>query len=271
MPATGSKTHIPQNLSIRLRADGFCFFVCNPHDSSLVRCERFDVGADEDMGERLQTELGRPEYFNHNIDQVFVLSTENITHIPLEEFRRESSEAMYELTFNHPDMEKIHVSYNILPHLETVELYSIPREVEHAILQYYPTARFFGAHAMLMERLLRLDNEKTDGIRLFFIYPDGDNLTVFHFDNGRLRMSNTFTAHNAPDALYFILYAWKTLGLDAERDHCLLLGQTQWLKELPNYVANIIRINPSMLFPNIPLTKEKDVPLDTAALLLNRL
>ena len=99
MPATGNKSYHPLSLSIRLHADGFSFFVCDPQTSSLVRGEHFRRSADVPLAQQLQQELCRPDYFNRQIDQTYVLICTPSTRGPLEEFRRDEAAALYGLTF----------------------------------------------------------------------------------------------------------------------------------------------------------------------------
>lgn len=282
MPATGNNHHIGLTLSIRLSADGFCFYVCNPQDNSLIRSERFVVKPDESWSERLQQELGRQEYFNRNIDQVFVLTCSPSTRVPVEAFRREEAQALYELAFALPDVAQYHIVYNILPHLEVVELYRIRRDVEDTILQFYPTARFFGTNAMLQERLLHIDEESDQAGRCLYLCLLPEQLSLFHFQDGNLVYANNYPTASISDELYLILYAWKTLGLNAETDRLITFSDempsrfitsrtSRLVKSLSDYIAHIDSITPAVLFPRIPLAHEKALPVDLLALLLNRL
>lgn len=282
MPATGNNHHITLTLSIRLSADGFCFIVCNPQDNSLIRMERFAVKAGESMSDRLLHELSKPEYFNHSIDQVFVLSSSPSTRIPIEEFRREEAQMLYELTFSNLDFSRIHVTYNILPRLEAVELYSIPRDIEDIIVQFYPTARYFGTNAMLLERLLHLEEESTSKDKRLYLCTLPEHLALFHFRDGALQYANTFKVGTVNDAVYMILYTWNTLKLNAEADHLItftnempsthsISNTSRLTKVLSDYIAHVETLTPAQLFPRIPIAHEKEIPVDLLALLLNRL
>lgn len=234
------------------------------------------------MAERIMHELSKPEYFNRNIDQVFVLSCSPSTRVPIEEFKREEAQALYELTFSLPDMERRHVVYNILPRLEAVELYSIRRDIEDAILQFYPTARFFGTNAMLQERLLHIEEETEQaGQRLYLCFLP-EHLSLFLFQDGRLCYANNFPKSSINDALYMILYVWRTLGLSPDTDQLITFSSelpskfissntSRLVQMLSDYIAHIEFLTPARLFPRIPLAHELDIPVDLLSLLLNRL
>lgn len=276
MQATGNKSYRPLTLSIRLFADGFSFFVCDPQSSSLVRGEHFTL-ADESLADRLKRELGRGDYYNRQIDQVYVLVCSPSLHVPLEEFHRDEAAAFYAFSFADRDMSRLRVAYTIQPELESVEVYAIDRDVEETILQYYPTARFFAAQAMIMERLMRYEQDADSHHRRLFVTLATDAMQVVAFKDGRLHFANSFECTVDADRQYFALNVWQMLGYDAEQDHLLLVSDlpTDQLSALPAafalYVRHIDRLASSSLFSRVPLAREKEVPIDLKALLLNRL
>lgn len=303
MPATGNKSFRPLSLSIRLRADGFSFFVCDVQSAALVRGEHFTVAktaadgeaiATPSLADRLLQALSQKEYFNPQIDQVYVLADAPFAHVPLEHFRRDEASALYGISVDMDENRPQRVGYNILPVLEVAVLYAIPSDVEETILQFYPTARFFAAEAMLLERLaahapqLAVNTDADRPLPLFVgVSENGINgettLGIYHFadtqpsrDTATLNFANTFRISSSADALYFILNVWQSLGLNGNTDELLLLGHKSALIEelrasLSEYVATVRQLEANSLFPNISLAREQEVPLDLMALLLNRL
>ena len=276
MPATGNKSYHPLSLSIRLRADGFSFFVCDLQTSSLIRGEHFLQSDNLSLADQLSRELSRPDYFNRQIDQCFVLVSTPSTRVPLEEFRREDATALYEFTFASTGKDFHRVAYNILPQLECAELFAIPTEIEETILQFYPTARFFASRAILMERLMLLEEDQPQDSARLYLCPEPEGFSLFAFDGRRLRFANTFQSAAVPDALYFILNVWKSLGLDALKDRLKIVAHEDGYDEelridLAEYLLAIDILTPDDIFSRVPLTREKQVPLDLMALLLNRI
>lgn len=276
MPATGNKSYHPLSLSIRLRADGFSFFVCDLQTSSLIRGEHFRLADSLSLAEQLTQELTRPDYFNRQIDQCFVLVCTPSTRVPLEEFHREEAAALYALAFDQGNAAEQRVAYNILPQLESAEIYAIPADVEEAVLQFYPTARFFASRAILMERLLLLEEDQPEQQRRLYVCSETDAYSLYAFDGRRLRYANTFQIASVPDALYFILNVWKQLELDQQKDSLKLLASQDENNEelrqaLSEYLLYIEALSPADIFPRVPLAREKQVPVDLMALLLNRI
>lgn len=301
MPATGNNSYRPLSLSIRLRADGFSFFVCDLQSAALVRGEHFppqqtgqaESASAASVAARLVEALSRTEYCNSQIAQAYVLVDGPFTYVPLEHFRRDEASALHLLCIHDADARTTRVGYNILPMLEVAVLYALPVDVEEAILQFYPTARFFAAEAMLLERLAShaplLATSYAAGRRLpLFVHvcdttSTAATIAVCHFAEGQpprdsacLRMANTFVCATAADALYFVLNVWQSLGLDGASDDLLLLGHDSPLlselrQSLSEYVLSVRQVRADTLFPNLSLAREAEVPLDLMALLLNRL
>ena len=244
--------------------------------SSLIRGEHFRLADSLSLAEQLTQELTRPDYFNRQIDQCFVLVCTPSTRVPLEEFHREEAAALYALAFDQGNAAEQRVAYNILPQLESAEIYAIPADVEEAVLQFYPTARFFASRAILMERLLLLEEDQPEQQRRLYVCSETDGYSLYAFDGRRLRYANTFQIASVPDALYFILNVWKQLELDQQKDSLKLLASQDENNEelrqaLSEYLLNIEALSPADIFPRVPLAREKQVPVDLMALLLNRI
>lgn len=277
MPATGNKPFTPLSLSIRLRADGFSFFVCDVQTGTLIEGEHFSLSEEQPLAEQLLRQLARPEYFNRQIDQAYVLVCTPSTHVPLEAFRRDEATQLYDFTFPKALTTSHRVAYTILPELESVELFAIDRDVEEAVLQYYPTARFFASRAMLSERLRRYaDDSYADGRQLFCCLSDG-GVDVMQFADGRLRYANNFGEHQPSNIQYYVLNVWQMLAMSAEADTLVVVAEESFpgLKDIRHgfglYLRNVEVVAPASLFPNVALARERNMPLDLKALLLNRL
>jgi hypothetical protein len=84
--------------------------------------------------------------------------------------------------------------------------------------------------------------------------------------NKQLVMANSYPLKAADDAVYYALHAWKTFGLDQQRDELFLVGdlpdKDELLATLRKYVQVVCVINPSASFNRAPLTQIKGIPFD---------
>lgn len=237
MQVTGNKSLHPYSLSIRISADGFSFLIRRSAQGEIIQRDNFLVDTPDEMGAAMRRALMRPKLMERNFQHVTVEVDGPCTRIPLDEFRREELSTLYQLTFSSLDMAHRRIHYEILSMLEVAELFSLPLEVEDAILQVYPDARITGLYGHVMQQWCALDRKSPAGL---YAYLGGEQMLLFSFSSGQLRFANTYATSSAADRLYFLLYVWKTLELSQESDRCVLLGEDDELQAmLAKYVRNI--------------------------------
>lgn len=84
---------------------------------------------------------------------------------------------------------------------------------------------------------------RNDGKRRLFATFHDRMLDICSFEQHRIRFANTFEAQHAHDALYYILFVWKQLGMNQEEDVLYISGEmphADWLKtRLMAYIRSI--------------------------------
>ncbi|MEE0054355.1 MAG: DUF3822 family protein, partial [Prevotella sp.] len=76
------------------------------------------------------------------------------------------------------------------------------------------------------------------------------------------------------DAIYFILYVWKLLGMDQKKDELHVVGDVpdkDWfIHNTKLYIQKTYLLNPAAEFNRAPLTEIKNIPFDLQALYLSK-
>ena len=107
-----------------------------------------------------------------------------------------------------------------------------------------------------------------------FIRECFKKLDLFCFDKNRFKFFNSFNAAHAKDALYFILYVWKQMGLDQMQDELHVSGEVpdkDWfLYNSKLYIRKTFLLNPAAEFNRAPITEIKGMPFDLLALYLSK-
>ena len=140
--------------------------------------------------------------------------------VPLECFRKEEAHALYRLTYAQEKTGKTY--YNILPHLEIAQIFTVDHEVERILNQHFPGIRFYHSHTMILEKLWLLAQQDK---RQLYAYFDEKEVFVFGYRAQQLCYANTFPADVADNAVYFILSVWKDLKTGLE---CSLRSGHVW-------------------------------------------
>ena len=76
-----------------------------------------------------------------------------------------------------------------------------------------------------------------------------DAVDVYGYERGRLLLANSFECRTTPDRIYYLLYIWKQLGFEQERDELHLTGDLNdkelLLPELRKFIRQVFIMNPA--------------------------
>ena len=180
-----------------------------------------------------------PRIAGRHYERVVLYSTSPSTRVPLDEFRREDMLAVYRLTFAGMSPRPEDMCFQVLPSLDVVEIFSLQSSVEETLKSHYPSAMVQGLYGTMLSQVAEMQQGSTLSVSTHAIMVDG-GVMIAVLRKGRLHFANVFRAAGNADKLYFILYVWKTLSLDAWHDSCTLYGADEDLyEELCQYLAHV--------------------------------
>ncbi len=233
-------------LSIRLSTDGFSFSVFNPLGDGELSV--FDRKVDESLSftANLKQTFRETEWLNHPFRQVNALiASKRFTFIPLEFFEDEQAEIIF--YHNHPKQENEIVQYNILQKNNVVVLFGTDKSTYTYLREQYPGVKFYSQVSPFIEFFSvksRLGNS-----RKMYAHLQRKSMELFAYERGRLLLANAFECKTTPDRIYYLLYVWKQLGYEQERDELHLTGnlhdKEQLLPELRKFIRQVFIMNPA--------------------------
>ena len=189
--------------------------------------------------------------------------------VPIEQFEESEMEATYNYSFPVKDEKRI-ILYNVLPNLKAVCLFAINKDLHGVITDRFDEVQFIQAMQPVWQHLHQ--RSFTGHRSKLYAYFHGKSLSIFSFQQNRFKFCNTFEATHTNDALYFLLYVWKQLRLEAEHDELHIVGdfpeKDELIKELKRYLQNAYIINPEADFLQAPATKVEGLPYDLMTLLV---
>lgn len=160
------------------------------------------------------------EWLNHPFRQVNVLiASKRFTFIPLEFFEDEQAEIIF--YHNHPRQENEIVQYNILQKnnesccSEQTKARTLSFANNIPVSPYPKSASFIEFFSVKS----RLGNS-----RKMYAHLQRRSMELFAYERGRLLLANAFECKTTPDRIYYLLYVWKQLGFEQERDELHLTG-----------------------------------------------
>lgn len=233
-------------LSIRLSTDGFSFSVFNPLDEKGPSCEDYAIDEELPLTVNLKKAFGQKAWLQRPFRRVNVLvADKRFTLMPLEFFKEELVETVF--YHNHPRHNNETVLYNIRKRNNLAILFSLDQSVYSFLRQQYPNVYFYSQASPLSDFFAsksRLGNSCK-----MYVHLRREALDVFCFEYGRLMLGNSLQCSVTADRLYYLLYLWKTLGFDQERDEMHLTGyladKEQLLPELQKFIRQVFIMNPA--------------------------
>lgn len=242
MPVTGNNRTNDNRLSIRIFVDGFSFYASEAFTGQVLCDDAYRQIDEQSLSQMLDRVLEREQQKAICYTQVEVVVHGNSTRIPLDEFRREELTGLYRLVFAEVNLQHQEVLYRLLPNLEVVELFCIPQTVKDKILSCFPQAVFTSDAGAVLEEVALAERLGDSNTRTLHAHINEGQLLLCYIQNGRLSYANTFPAQQAADALYYLLYAWKTLEFDAMTDHLHVSGASTDCSMLAEQAAQYIRL-----------------------------
>ena len=233
-------------LSIRLSTDGFSFSIYNPiHDNSQSLFEK-EVDTSLSLTANLKNVFHESDFLSYSYKRVnIMMANKRFTMIPLELFEEEQAELLF--YHNHQKRENETVIYNILKKNNVVVIFGIDKSTYAFLNEQYPEARFYSQSTPLIEYFSiksRLGNSKK-----MYASVRKDAIDIYCFERGQLLLANSFECMQTEDRIYYLLYVWKLLEFNQERDELHLTGtlsdKETLMNELKKFIMQVFIMNPA--------------------------
>lgn len=200
--------------------------------------------------------------------RVRVLIDSQVLMVPIEQFDEQTMEQLHHHAFPHDDQDVI--LYNVLPDLNAVAVFNINRDLKQVVDDNFSEVRFITAISPVWRHL---HQRSFTGTRFkLYGYFHESRLEVFSFQQNRFKFCNSFDASRPKDAVFFLLYVWNTLQLQAEHDELHIVGdipdEQGVIDELRQYLQKVYVVNPAADFNQHPVTAIKGIPFDLQALVV---
>lgn len=221
------------------------------------------------MAANLREALKTVDLSDADTHRVQVLLDTPSTLVPIDDFEEEEIDGL----LNHAlpaGQEPRAALFNVLPDLKAVCLFDVNKDLRGVICDQFSDALFIHAMTPVWRHLHQ--RSFTGHRNKLYAYFHSKRLDLFSFHQNRFKFCNSFEASHAYDALYFLLYTWKLLRLEAEHDEMHIVGvipEQEWLlNELKRYLQKAYVINPSADFQQAAVTKVPGMPYDLMTLLV---
>jgi len=240
----------------------------NPQNSeSPIEFETFVMKSGISEAANLRAAFVECELLNRGVQKAHVMVGSDALIVPTDFYDAASRTDLYLHSF--PKAEGQIVESSVLPFLGSVALFSINKDTNTVLTDNFKEVRYVPAAAAVWRQL-----HKRSAIghhNKLFAYFTENRIHLMNFVNNRFKFNNVYPLTGHKDAVYFILYVWKLLGMDQQKDELHLVGQLpsqeELMGELGTFLRNVYIINPTADYNRAPATRIKQMPYDMMTLL----
>lgn len=257
----------PQNhrIVIRISAGSLSF---SKVTAEGVTYEPYALNSSIAIAANLREALRTIPMLRQETDRTLVMVDSPTLLVPLNQFpdNQAEQEELYRHAFSQTEQKT--VLYTVLTDLNSVALFSLPKDLLTVCNDAFKGVSFMPAVAPVWHHLHQ--RSYTGQRQKLYGYFHERRLEIFSFGQNRFRFCNTFTANNPNDALYYLLSVWKQLAMTPEHDELHLVGdlpeRESLMAEAQKFVKRVFFINPSGEFNRAPVTQIAGMPYDLMVL-----
>ena len=259
-----------QKIIIRIGKGSLSFTMQNATDRERpIIFQPYIVKGGISMAANLREALKQQELVTDSVHRAQILLDTPSLLVPIEQFNEEEMEMVFNHSFPARE-ERRSILYNVLPNLKSVCLFAINKDMQRVLTDRFDDVQMIQAMTPVWNYLHQ--RSFTGRRSKLYGYFHGKQLDIFSFQQNRFKFCNSFEASHTNDALYFLLYVWKQLRLEAQYDEMHIVGdfpqQDELLQELKRYLQKAYAINPTVDFQQAPATQVKGMPYDLMTLII---
>ncbi len=256
-------------LTLRFTPNTLTFSVGDPKQIDTIVYEPYTLNNAISSAANLREAFKQVELLQSGYTRALVLTDSPTLLIPTEEWDEGQVEALYGYAFTPAKSDEI--LWRQIPNLNAVAVFSINKDLKMVIDSHFKDIRYTTLTEPVWTHFYK---RNFDGMRAkLFAYFYEKKMNVFSFAQNRFTFCNTFEAKHPKDALYYLLYTWKQLGMNNEADQLYVMGdvtEEAWMNEqLQKFIGHVLFIKPETDFAQTTMASDKRISYDLKAVYLD--
>ena len=255
-------------ITIRISRSSISFAVGDPKSDGNIVYEPYEVNGSISMSANLREAFNTVELLRSGYKNALLLIDSTVMLVPQEEYVEAHAPSLYRYTIG--GHAKDDIARAQLPELNVTAVFSVSHDIRIVLQDHFENVNILPVILPVWRHLYH--KAFTGSRQKLFAYFHDKRMNVFRFDHAHFRYANCFDCSHAHDALYYILYVWKLMGMDNNSDELYLVGDmphADWLKEnIGKYLSRAFAVNEAADFKQNEMAKRKDVLYDLKAMYL---
>lgn len=236
-------------------------------DGNDVVYEPYQLRSSISISANMREALQKVPLLNQSFGRVLVMVDSPVLMVPADLFAEDEMEALYYKTFTRREEQQVLIP-TVLPDLNSVAVFPISKDLRNVITDTFQDVRFLAALTPLWRHLNQ--RSYTGSHSKLYVYFHEKNIDVFSFTQNRFKFCNSYAVGSADDVLYYVLAAWKQLGISPEHDELYVCGNVTGrdaLKEgFEAFIKRVFFINPAGEFNRVSVAQIEGIPYDLVTL-----
>ena len=239
-------------MTLRISDTSLAFAIADKTAVKGVAYETYTVRSGISIAANLREAFRQSQLLSHPTGRAQVMLSAPTMIVPVEEFDQANTE----------------VICSVLPQLNAVAIMAINRDLKAVIDDHYADVIYMPVEQPVWSYMHR--RAETHLCRRLYAYFHDGCVSIFAFDKHRFRFCNTYSATRAQDSVYYMLYVWQQLQMDADKDELYIAGapvdSDEMMTSLHRYLRKAYTMSPSAEFNRAPITEIKGIALDVVTL-----
>lgn len=263
--------HTPQpRITIRVSKNSLSFSAIDSEAEHQVDFEPYNVKSGVSAAANLRQAFHESELLQRGYRNARLLIDSPVMLVPVEQFDEQQKEALYQYTFETVKSDAI--LHRVQPSMGNVALFTVNKDLKLVMEDNFCDVRFTPLLQPVWNHLHQ--RSFVGNNRKLYAYFHEGKVDIMAFEKNRTKFLNTYAAPHTKDAVYFILYVWKTLAMDQRKDEFFAMGtipeKDLLMDSIKKYVLRAFYLNPAAEFNRAPVTEIKNMPFDLLTLYLGK-
>ncbi len=250
-------------LSIRSSSGGLSFCVLDPVTNTYIAFANIPFVDTSKDNIKTQEVLLKEELLQLPYKKVFFLyESPKATLVPTALYDTSKQDDLYHLNHSSAE-ERLQIVAQKIKMADAWNLFSIPEFMYHLVKTQFDSVEFFQHYSPFVEScLISSQQRKLETVMHIGVHDKFFDLLVLK--DRKMLLCNSYSYSNINDFLYFVLFTFEQLKLEADKTNVMMHGiydkQSQHYKELKNYLrqTKITVPTPHFKFSNGMRIKESD-------------
>lgn len=263
--------HTPQpRVTVRVSKNSLSFSVIDSEAEHQVIFEPYNVKSGVSAAANLRQAFHESELLQRGYRKARLLIDSPVMLVPLQQFDERQKDDLYHYTFEAVKSDAI--LHRVQPSMENVAIFPVNKDLKLVMEDNFSDVSFTPLLQPVWNHLHQRSFVGSN--RKLYAYFHEGKVDIMAFEKNRTKFLNTYTAPHIKDAIYFILYVWKTLAMDQRKDEFFAMGNIPekdvFMDSIRKYVLRSFYLSPAAEFNRAPVTEIKNMPFDLLTLYLSK-